>query len=113
LKLKIIDLKELPIGASFRSDSGRVHQTVTKIDWEELEFVSTCDSILLLVDELKIEVYHLSSDNTTFKAQLNERKEVIKREPTGFQWFQIYTGRTLAILLIGYLILRFRFKIKI
>lgn len=113
MRLKIIDLKQLPAGASFHTASGRVHQTVIKTDQDELNFVSTCDSLLLLVESINKEVYHLSKENTALKTQLNERKEVIVREPSGWQWFQIYAGRILIILLTAYLILRFVFKEKL
>lgn len=113
MKLKIIDIKELPLGASFRQDTGRLHQAVTKVGYEELEFVSTCDSLLFLVEQLKIEVHHLSMENTALKTDLNRTREVIKKEASGWQWFQIYIGRILSILLAIYLVLKYGFKIKL
>ena len=82
-------LDSLPAGAAYQQRSGNATGTVIKNNDNTLTFTANCDSLTLLVETLKKEVYHFQRENTTLKSELNEHKTEVIKEPSGWQWFQI------------------------
>lgn len=99
-------LISLPVGAQYQSKDKNATGTIRKTEDNKIEFTANCDSLIILVQELKTEVHHLNSQNTALKTQLNEQKTVEVNKLTGLQWFQIYGFRLYLLLTIIYIIYR-------
>ena len=98
-------LELIPVGTGFSRRSGQATVNVTRISEDSLEVTAACDSlarqILILTEE------NIRIRNELFREKEKPPPETVN-EPTGFQWFQIWIGRTaVAALLLG--ILRRRF----
>lgn len=101
--MDMLDL--IPVGTGFSRRSGQATVNVTRTSEDSIEVTATCDSlarqVLILTEE------NMRIRNELFKEKEKPPPEVV-HEPTGFQWFQIWIGRTaVAALLLG--ILRRRF----
>jgi hypothetical protein len=112
LKLHPDSLAKLPIGASFSNSEGHATATVTK---EESGFLFTadCDSLIVLVEDLRTEIYHLNKEKSAFKEQLSEEKIIEVNRLTSWQAFQIWTGRICLALLAcwaGYKVIKIKLK---
>lgn len=70
---------------------------VSRISEDSLEVTATCDSLARRVIMLTEELTRIRSEISSAVETLPP--EVIK-EPTGWQWFQIWIGRIAALLLI-------------
>lgn len=96
---KILDA--IPVGTGFSKRSGQATVNVNRISKDSLEVTATCDS-------LARQVIILSEENVRIRNELltQEKKPppVVIREPTGWQWFQIWTGRIAVIALLLFLI---------
>ncbi len=92
-------LNNLPAGGSFQEKSGNATVRATKQKDGTLTITASCDSLTLLVENLKQEVYHFRDENTTLKTELNEQKTQTVYEPSGWQWFQIWWGRIVSAIL--------------
>jgi hypothetical protein len=88
--ISLAHLDSLPVGASYSEKSGNATVAVTKKENNNLIFTANCDSLTLLIETLTKEAYHFHRENQTFKSELNERKTEVIKEPSGWQWFQIY-----------------------
>lgn len=70
---------------------------VNRISGDSIEVTATCDS-------LAREVIILTEENTRIRNELLEKVEdpppEVVHEPTGFQWFQIWTGRISLLIII-------------
>ncbi len=93
-------LHSLPAGGSFQNTKGNATVSAKKEPDNSLTITAACDSLLLLLEEKSKEVYRFRLENTALKTTLNERKTEIIKEPNGFQWFQIWLGRVLAVIFI-------------
>jgi hypothetical protein len=96
LSLTPAQLVDLPPGAAYREQSGRASVTATKDEAGRIVIVSNCDSLQVMVTNLRTEVFRLRDERSALEERLEERVEVIVREPTGFQWFQLW-GFRLAV----------------
>ena len=85
-------IKALPSGAGYAIKEGNAGLSVVKNEDGDLEIRSTCDSILLLLEDKKEELFRLRTLNSELENKSSEIKEIRIREPTGFQWFMIYLG---------------------
>ncbi len=92
------ELEKLPTGAVYRAQDGQASATIKRTD-TGYEITANCDSLLVLVTNYEREVYHLNSLNTALKTKLKEQKTEIIKEPSGWQWFQIYGFWVLAAFL--------------
>ena len=93
----------IPVGTGFSKRSGQATVNVTRISEDSLEVTATCDSLARQVMMLTEELTRIRSE-TSEEAELLP-PEVIK-EPTGWQWFQIWTGRLAVAVLLLILIKR-------
>ena len=91
------------MGTGFSKRSGQATVNVTRISEDSLEVTATCDSLARQVMMLTEELTRIRSE-TSEEAELLH-PEVIK-EPTGWQWFQIWTGRLAVAVLLLILIKR-------
>lgn len=96
-------LKVIPVGTGFGSRSGRATVNVTRISPDSLEVTATCDSLAREVVRLTEELTHIRSETAKQDKELPPK---VVREPTGWQWFQIWTGRVAVLLLVLMLIKR-------
>ena len=90
-------LTSIPVGTGFSKRSGQATVNVNRISEDSLEVTATCDSLARQVIMLTEELTRIR--NETSSAVETLPPEVI-REPTGWQWFQIWTGRLAVLLLI-------------
>ena len=96
-------LKVIPVGTGFSRRSGRATVNVTRISPDSLEVTATCDSLAREVVRLTEELTRIRSET---EQQEKELPPKVVREPTGWQWFQIWTGRVAVLLLVLMLITR-------
>jgi hypothetical protein len=89
----------LPVDAGYIDRQGRATVTVLRTEGG-IKASADCDSLTVLVDELRTEIFHLNAEKTDFKTELVETKTVEVNRLTGWQWFQIWTGR-IAMMLAG------------
>ena len=96
-------LLKLPLGANFQAKSGNATATITHME-SGYEITANCDSLNVLVTDLRTEVYHLNQENTALKTNFKEQKTV---GLSGWQWFQIYGFRILIVGLLIFLLWKF------
>jgi len=99
----------LPGGAEFRQTDGRATLMMTRTD-DRITATAMCDSLTIVVEDLRTEIYHLNRETTELQEQLKEEKTVEVNRPNGWQWFQIWTGRVLAGLLAVWLAVKLIIK---
>lgn len=104
LRVSPEDLKNLPAGGGFHNKSGNATVGAKKEKDGTLTITANCDSLILLVENLKTEAHHFRNENMALKSELSERTTEIVQEPSGWQWFQIWWGRILTAALIAGLI---------
>lgn len=101
-------LNRIPVGTGFSARSGQATVNVNRISGDSIEVTATCDS-------LAREVIMLTEENTRIRNELLEKEEdpppEVVHEPTGFQWFQIWTGR-LAVAALLLILIKRRLKRK-
>ncbi|MBB3894407.1 hypothetical protein [Bacteroides pyogenes] len=100
-------LKAIPVGTGFSKRCGRATVNVTRISEDSLEVTATCDSLAREVMILNEELTRIR--NETAKQDKELPPKVI-REPTGWQWFQIWTGR-IAVFFLALTLIKRRLKI--
>lgn len=96
-------LKTIPIGTGFSVRSGQAMVDVKRVSADSIEVTATCDS-------LARQVLILTEENIRIRNELLEKEEEpppkVVHEPTGWQWFQIWTGRIAVIALLLILVKR-------
>ncbi|WP_315352441.1 hypothetical protein [Phocaeicola abscessus] len=100
-------LKAIPVGTGFSRRSGRATVNVRRISPDSLEVTATCDSLAREVISLTEELTRIRSETAENEKELPPK---VVREPTGWQWFQIWIGRVAVFFLVLMLIKR-RLKI--
>jgi hypothetical protein len=98
-------LLQLPVGAEFRERNGQAVVAVIRTEGG-LTASATCDSLTLLVDELRTEIFHLNAEKGSFKSEESEIKTVEVNRLTGWQWFQVWTGRICLGLLMVFAVVK-------
>jgi hypothetical protein len=91
----------LPVGAGYTEKQGQATVAVQMSEGGYIEASANCDSLTILVDELRTEVYHLNNEKTELKSVLSEQKIIEVNRLTGWQWFQVWTGRICLALIAG------------
>ncbi len=97
LNLSKSALDKLPPGAMYQSRSDNATATVTRID-SVFIFKANCDSLTILTESLRTEVFHLKGENIVLKEHLSQQDIKVINEPTSWQWFQIHGFRVLVII---------------
>lgn len=102
LTLAVDSLQLLPVGAGYSEKIGRAAVAVVKAEDGTITVSATCDSLTVLVEELRTEVFHLNAEKWALKEDLKEEKTVEVNRLTSWQSFQIWTGR-IGLLLLGFI----------
>ncbi|WP_296122588.1 hypothetical protein [uncultured Bacteroides sp.] len=85
------------MGTGFSKRSGHATVNVTRISEDSLEVTATCDSLARQVMMLTEELVRIRSETSE---ETEQPPPEVTREPTGFQWFQIWIGRIAGLFLI-------------
>lgn len=93
----------LPVGAGYSNRSGQASVNARRVEGDSIIITSTCDSLARQVVMLTEELTRIRND-TEKQEKLPETKVV--KEPTGWQWFQIWIGRIAVALFILILVKR-------
>lgn len=109
ITLTDVKLKELPEMASYNKSMGRASANVTRLN-NEIVFTAECDSVTMLLENTRVMLlrYKQLAESSVSNSFLKE--QIIVREPTSWQWFQIYGFRIL--LAINLLLIIFK-RLKI
>ena len=93
----------LPVGAGYNAKSGQASIDMRRTSDSTFTVTATCDSLARQVILLEEELTRIRNDT-----QIKEKPPEVKiiNEPTGWQWFQIWTGRIAVIFLVLILIKR-------
>ncbi|MDR0937988.1 MAG: hypothetical protein LBN29_01345 [Mediterranea sp.] len=102
-------LERLPEGTGFSARQGQAKVDVKKTSGDTIEVTATCDSLSREVIRLTEELTRIRNDTTSVVTKPPDR---VIREPTGFQWLQIWIGR-IAILIIVTIVIKRRYGTKI
>jgi hypothetical protein len=105
LDLSIDELEALPPGAKYTEKDGQATVTVLRTE-TGYEVSANCDSLTFLLTEKETEIYHLNRQITELSEKLQEQRVDTIREPTPFQWFQIWAFRFLLLIIILIFILK-------
>lgn len=100
-------LNLIPTGTGFSKRSGQATVNVTRISGDSIEVTATCDSLARRVIVLREELTRIRSKTSR---EVEELPPKVIKEPTGWQWFQIWIGRialfTLSLIIICRLLKR-------
>lgn len=107
--LTLDQLQDLPVGGKYQAQDGNATGTIEKKPDGSLEFTANCDSLNFLIESLTKEVYRYKNENAELKTNIKEEKIVEVNKLSGWQWFQIWTGRICLSILAIYLLYR-KFK---
>lgn len=97
----MVTLEMMPIGTGFSVRSGQATANVIRTSADSVEVTATCDSLVRQVLLLTEELTRIRNDTSA-----EQPPPQVVREPTGWQWAQIWAGRIAAILLLGTVIKR-------
>lgn len=90
-------LNSIPIGTGFSKRSGQATVDVRRISEDSIAVTATCDSLARQVMVLTEELTRIRNDTSV---EVKESPPEIVKEPTGWQWFQIWIGRIAVVVLI-------------
>jgi hypothetical protein len=90
------ELNNLPTGGEFQSKKGNARVRAKKEHDGTITITANCDSLVLLVEQLRMEVYHSQKENTELKTTIEQQE--LTQELSGWQWFQIWIGRIAMII---------------
>lgn len=89
-------LAALPEGAGYSARSGQATVKVTRVSEDSIEVTATCDSLARQVISLTEELTRIRNETGE---EVEEPPPQVAREPSGWQWFQIWAGRLVLITL--------------
>jgi hypothetical protein len=101
--ISLDSILKLPLNAVFHSKKGQVSSLFSNIGNNNYLVTANCDSLIILVSNLETKIVHLKKENTELIESQKESQIITIKEPDGIQWFQIWLGRILGILMILYL----------
>ena len=81
---------------------------VSRISGDSIEVTATCDSLARQVILLTEELVRIRNETSE---EVKERPPEVIKEPTGWQWFQIWTGR-IAVLALVLIVIKRRLSNK-
>lgn len=108
VRIPIRKLSELPVNAGYNSSEGQATVDVRRTEDGDIEVTATCDSLARQVILMEEELTRIRNETS-----VEEKPPEVIHEPTGWQWFQIWTGRIAVICLVLILIKRRLNKNKI
>lgn len=95
----------------YTKTSGQASVSLIRTEGGTIKASAACDSLTLLVEDLKTEIYHLNNEKISLKSKLNKKTVLEVSRLTPWQAFQVWTGRIALVGLALWLIIK-RFKIK-
>lgn len=90
-------LARLPVGAGYTAREGHAKASVTR-EYAGYKFVADCDSLTVIVEEMRRDVFRLSRENYELRDQKNEVETIEVNRLTSWQAFQIWAGRIVLVL---------------
>jgi hypothetical protein len=102
LDLTIDSIVALPTGAKFSKTDGRATVTVQKTK-SGIEATASCDSLNVLVEELRTEVTRLRNEQSDYKSEVDEEITTEGNRLSWWQSLQIAIGRGALIGLLLWL----------
>ena len=97
-------LKQIPVGTGFSKRSGQATVNVIRMPGDSIEVIATCDSLARQVILLSEELTRIRNET---QDEVEELPPEVIKEPTGFQWFQIWAGRVTLLIIILTLLKRY------
>lgn len=108
IMLQSSEIDALPKGAAYTSKSGRASVSITNTGNNSYEVSANCDSLFFLIEQKTSEIYRLQKRNSELLDRQESKGIEIIREPTPFQWFQIYGFYVLiAIIIVVFIFKKF------
>lgn len=101
-------LARLPMGAGYTAHEGHAKASVTREE-AGYRFIADCDSLTVIVEEMRRDVFRLSRENHELLEQKNEVETIEVNRLTSWQAFQIWAGRialVTAVLWIVYSVVK-------
>lgn len=77
---------------------------VIRMPGDSIEVIATCDSLARQVILLSEELTRIRNET---QEEVEELPPEVIKEPTGFQWFQIWAGRVTLLIIILTLLKRY------
>ena len=105
LALSFDNLLRLPAGAEFVQKSGQASVSVKRSEGG-VTASATCDSLTLLAEELRTEIFRLNVEKASFKSEESEVKIVEVNRLTLWQAIQIWAVRICLGLLVAFAIVK-------
>lgn len=105
LTLTEAKIKELPHEASYSISSGRAHANVMRLN-DAIVFTANCDSVTMLLQNTRVMMLRYKKLADTLLSTTHTTEQVIVKEPTSWQWFQIHGFRLLLIFNLLLLIIK-------
>lgn len=96
----------LPIGSGYNIRSGQAGLDMRRASDSTFIVTATCDSLARQVIMLEEELTRIRNETI-----IEEKPPEMIHEPTGWQWFQIWTGR-IAVMVLVLLMIKRRLKNK-
>ncbi|RGS35975.1 hypothetical protein DWX97_14460 [Bacteroides cellulosilyticus] len=96
------------MGTGFSKRSGQATVNVSRISGDSIEVTATCDSLARQVILLTEELVRIRNETSE---EVKELPPKVIKEPTGWQWFQIWTGR-IAVLALVLIVIKRRLSNK-
>lgn len=97
------------MGTGFSKRSGQATVNVIRISGDSIEVTATCDSLARQVIVLTEQLTRIRSETSR---EVEELPPKVIKEPTGWQWFQIWTGR-IAVLGLVLIVVKRRLNNKL
>lgn len=88
-------LETMPIGTGYSIRNGQATVNVTRTSADSIEVTATCDSLTRQVLLLTEELTRVRNDTSA-----EQPPPKVVREPTGWQWAQIWAGRIAVFVLL-------------
>ena len=88
------EIDRLPLRAVYEQSSGRARAVVEKVG-TQIVFTAECDSVTMVLEHVTRELDRYRLEVDSLRTDSMTKEQVIVREPTGWQWFQIHGFRVL------------------
>lgn len=98
-------LRSLPEGGSFTKKEGRATATITRRG-DSYEVSANCDSLSVLVESVTRDLYRSRTESDSLRLVVKEFKTEVIKEPSGWQWFQIWGFRLMLAAVALYVLFK-------
>lgn len=91
------------MGAGYTAHEGHAKASVTREE-AGYRFIADCDSLTVIVEEMRRDVFRLSRENHELLEQKNEVETIEVNRLTSWQAFQIWAGRIALVTAVLWII---------